>query len=77
MYVESKEEGKDQKSIQSSTTPDQGYHLEKWQKHKETLHTREPKCHSFPSWWSKDCKEQPKHQAPTISSIDVVKSERS
>ena len=31
-----KEEGKDQESIQSNTTPDPGHHVEKEQKHKKT-----------------------------------------
>ena len=35
---ESKKVGKDQESIQSSTTPDQGYHMGKWQNYK--LQTR-------------------------------------
>ena len=30
---ESKKGGKDQESIKSSTTPDPGYHMGKWQKH--------------------------------------------
>ena len=34
--VKSKEEGKDQESIQSSTTPDPEHHLGKWQKHTKT-----------------------------------------
>ena len=38
---ESKEEGKDQESLQLSTTPDQGHHIGKWQKHKKTPHTRQ------------------------------------
>ena len=32
-YQKSKKGGKDQQSIQSSTTPDPGYHMEKRQKH--------------------------------------------
>ena len=31
--IKSKKGGEDQESIQSSTTPDPGYHMEKWQKH--------------------------------------------
>ena len=38
---QSKEEGKSQESIQSSTTPDPGQHMGKWQKHKKTSRTRE------------------------------------
>ena len=37
--IESKEEGKDQELIQSSTTPDPGHHMGKRQKHKKTSHT--------------------------------------
>ena len=29
------EEGKDQESIESNTTPDPGHHMGKWQKHKK------------------------------------------
>ena len=54
----SKEEGKDQESIQSSTTPDPGYRIGKWQKHKKTSHTREPRGQPFPSRWSQGCKKQ-------------------
>ena len=32
-------EGKDQESMQSSTTPDPEQHSGKWQKHKKTTHT--------------------------------------
>ena len=35
-----KEEGNDQKSIQSSTTPDTGRHKGKWQKHKNSIYMR-------------------------------------
>ena len=31
--IQSKKGGKDQESIQSSTKPDPGYHMGKWQKH--------------------------------------------
>ena len=55
-YMQSK--GKDQESIQSSTTPDQGHHMGKWQKHKKTQHTREPRGQPFPSRFSQGCKEQ-------------------
>ena len=45
---ESKKEGKDQKSIQSSTTPDQGH---QWESDKLTVrhHKREPRGQPFPS----------------------------
>ena len=44
----SKEEDKDQESIQSSTTPDPGY---QWESNKLTFrhHKREPRGQSFPS----------------------------
>ena len=45
----SKEEGKDQESIQSSITTDPRHNMGKCQKHKETSHTREPRGHRFPS----------------------------
>ena len=31
-FMESKEEGKDQESVQSNSTPEWGHHKEKWQK---------------------------------------------
>ena len=37
---QSKEEDKDQESIQLSTTPDLGHHMRNWQKHKKTSHTK-------------------------------------
>ena len=40
---EIKEEGKDQETIQSSTTPDPEHHMGKWQKHKKTWNTGEPR----------------------------------
>ena len=40
--IGSKEEGKHQESIQSSTTPDPGHHMGKWGKHMKTPQTREP-----------------------------------
>ena len=49
MSVQSKEEGNDQESIQSNTTPDLEHHMGKWQKHKKTSHTREPRGQPFPS----------------------------
>ena len=49
MKYQSKEEGKDQESMQSITTP--GHHMGKWQKHKKTSLTREPRGQPFPSRW--------------------------
>ena len=36
LIAQSKKEGKDYKSIQSSTKPDPGHHMGKWQKHNKT-----------------------------------------
>ena len=47
-----------QESIQSITTPDQGHCMGKWQKHKKTSHTREPRGQPFPSRWPQGCKKQ-------------------
>ena len=46
--LQSKKEGKDQESIQSSTTPDQGY---QWESDNVTIrhHKRELKGQPFPS----------------------------
>ena len=44
-----KEEGNDQKSILSSTTPDAGHHMRKRQKHETTQDTIEPRGPPFPS----------------------------
>ena len=48
----SKKGGKDQESIQSSTTPDPGHHMRKWQKHNKTSHTREQRIQPLPSRWT-------------------------
>ena len=45
---ESKEEGKDQESIRSSTTHDRGFCMEKCQNHMQTKHTREPRGKACP-----------------------------
>ena len=42
-FDESKEEGKDQNTIQSSTTPNSEHHMEKRPKHKKTLHIKRAK----------------------------------
>ena len=42
-FDESKEEGKDQNTIQSSTTPNSEHHMEKGPKHKKTLHIKRAK----------------------------------
>ena len=46
-HYKSKEEGEDQESMQSSTTPDPGHYMGKRQKHKKTSQTREPKRSTF------------------------------
>ena len=48
IYCKSKNERKDQDSIQSSTTPDQGY---QWERDNFTIrhHKREPRGQPFPS----------------------------
>ena len=48
-HCKSKEEGKDQESIQSSTTPDPGHHMGKRHKHEKTSHTRDPRDQPLPS----------------------------
>ena len=47
-YIKSKKKGKDQESIQSSTTPDPGY---QWGSDNLTIrhHKREPRGQPFPS----------------------------
>ena len=63
----SKKGSKDQESIQSSTTPDPGYHMGKWQstiKH----HKQEPIGQPFPSRWPQGSNEQTrKHKTPDIN----------
>ena len=46
--IQGKKEGKDQESIQLSTTPDPGY---QWESDNVTIrhHKREPRCQPFPS----------------------------
>ena len=44
-----KEAGKDQESIQSSTTHDTGHGMVRWHKHKKTSHTRELRGQHFPN----------------------------
>ena len=46
---QSTEEGKDQKSMQSSTIPDPGQRIGKWQKYKKTSNTWEPGGQPFPN----------------------------
>ena len=47
-HAKSKEDGKDQESIQSSTTPDPGY---QWENDNVTIrrHKREPRGQPFPA----------------------------
>ena len=53
----SKEESKDQESIQSSTVPDPRHHA-KVTKRKKTQHTRETRDQPIPSRLSQGCNEQ-------------------
>ena len=47
-HVESKEDGKDQESIQSSTTPGSGHTMGKYEKHKKNItHKRAKKVAFF------------------------------
>ena len=56
MY-KSKKDGKDQETIQSSTTPDPGYHMGKLKKYNKH-HQQEPKGQPVPSRWPKGSNEQ-------------------
>ena len=47
----SKKGDKDQKSIQSSTTPDPGYHMGESAKNTIKHHKQEPRGQPFPSSW--------------------------
>ena len=47
--TKSKEESKDQESIQSSITPEPRHERESDKKHKETSHSREPRGEPLPS----------------------------
>ena len=62
--IESKKEGKDQESIQSSTTPDPGY---KWEGNKPTIiyHKQEPRGQPFHRNNIND--PQNKHRLGTVS----------
>ena len=53
----SKKGGKDQESIQSSTTPDPAYHMGKW---RNTInhHKQDPRGQSFHSRWPQGSNEQ-------------------
>ena len=53
----SKKDGKDQESIQLSTTPDPGYHMGKWQKHNLTSQTR-AKRSALSQQWPQGSNEQ-------------------
>ena len=62
LFLQSKKEGKDQESIQSSTTPDPGY---QWESNKLTIrhHKREPRGQPFPSRWPQDNNKQTRTKA--------------
>ena len=55
--MKSKKEGKDQESIQSSTTPDPGY---QWESDNVTIrrHKREPRGQPLPSRWPQGINKQ-------------------
>ena len=55
LWGQSKKGGKDQESIQPSTTSDPGYHMGKWQnpiKHRK----QDPRDQPFPSRWPQGAK---------------------
>ena len=59
--LQSKEVGKgqkDQESLQSSTIPDPGHHMEKRKKTIKTSHIREQRGQPFPNRLPQGCKEQ-------------------
>ena len=68
----SKEEGKDQESIHSSTTPDPGHHMGIWQKHKKTSYQR-VKRPGLPSRWSQGCKDRQDSMTKTTRNISNKK----
>ena len=65
----SKEEGKDQASIQSSTTPNPEHRMGKCQKHKKTSRTREPRGQPFPSTHHKTARHRQDNMAKTNTNI--------
>ena len=76
MICQSKEEGQDQDSIQSSTTPDQGYHMDN-DKTQETHIQESLEAMPFPagdhkkSVTPKLAKSQAQHQALTLSLVHL------
>ena len=62
MCDQSKKEGKDQQSIQSSTTPDTGY---QWESDNVKIrhHKREPRGQPFPSRWPQGINKQTRMKA--------------
>ena len=58
MRLQSREGGKNLESIQSSTTPDPGYRLGKWQIHKKHQIQEEPRSQPFHSRWLEGCMTQ-------------------
>ena len=55
--LESKKNGKDLETIQSSTTPDPGYSMGNYQKYNKH-HQQEPRGQPFPSRWPQGSSEQ-------------------
>ena len=68
LLYKSKKGSKDQESVQSSITPDPGYHMEKWQKSTIKHRKQEPRGQPFPSRCPQGSNEQTrkhdKHNAP-------------
>ena len=64
LALQSKKEGKNQESIQSSTTPDPGY---QWESDNVTIrhHKQEPRGQPFPSRWPQGIKKTDVHESIT------------
>ena len=67
----SKKDGKDQESIQSSTTPDPGY---QWEINKLTTrhHKREPRGQLFPSRWPQGINKQTRTKAQHTHKTEIT-----
>ena len=48
-------------------------HMEKWQKHKEPQHTREPRGQPFTSKWSQGCKDQTRQHLKAKHETNITK----
>ena len=71
-HSESKQEGKDQQSIQSSTTPDPGY---RWESDNVTIrhHKREPICQPFPQGINKQTCINGAPTSPLVQMVGLYK----